>query len=97
MTLLELKARAEKLGITAATVAEDYGGTNKQHWQQAITDAEQAQANAALALEAEEENRQARAQQAYKSPSAPMVVPVAFGLAVGETLLRNVHGMLNRN
>lgn len=97
MTLAELKARAGKLGITEADVQYHFGSTKKKDWELAISSKEKAQANAALAIEAEEENRKVRVAQAYQSASAPIVVPVAFGLAVGTVLVRNVSGMLARH
>lgn len=97
MTLSELQARAAELGLTRDFVKTTYGGLKKQHWETAIMNREAAETNAALAKEAEEENRKAAVQRAYKSPSAPFVVPVAYGLAYGEAVTRGIGRILNRN
>lgn len=90
MTLSELRARAERLGITAEE-AKDYGPINtKATWQAAIAIHEQ------LQREAQQENHDAEMRRICQDASAPVVLPLAFGAAVGTVLLRNISGMLNR-
>lgn len=88
MTLTDLKAKAQELGLSPRDVREHGALNNKGTWETAIRQAE------ALTAEAQEENRQAKLEQIYKSPGAAVIVPVAFTAAVGHGLLRNVAGML---
>lgn len=97
MTLNELKARATELGLADWQVNQQGPLTQKATWEKAILlkqnqIAETAQADAALAAEAEAENQAAAAAAAYNSPSAAVVVPIAFAAAVGTTFLKGVAG-----
>jgi hypothetical protein len=86
MTLDQFQEQARALGLTEADV-KHYGPlTRKATWQAAITEAQ------ALAAEAEAENQAAAAAAAYNSPSAAVVVPIAFAAAVGTTFLKGVAG-----
>jgi hypothetical protein len=86
MTLDQFQEQARALGLTEADV-KAYGPlTRKATWQAAITEAQ------ALAAEAEAENQAAAAAAAYNSPSAAVVVPIAFAAAVGTTFLKGVAG-----
>jgi hypothetical protein len=88
MTLNDLKARAQSLGLSPSEVREHGALSNKGTWIAAIRQAE------ALNAEADEENRQAELEQIYKSPGAAVIVPVAFTAAVAHGLAHNVAGML---
>lgn len=86
MTLTEIQARARSLGLSESEV-KVYGNLNKKvTWEAAVSHAE------ALAAEAEAENQAAAAAAAYNNPSAAVVVPVAFTIAVGTTFLKGVAG-----
>lgn len=88
MTLADLKAKAQALNITQAQV-KSIGPLNKRaSWQAAIDEAE------ALAAEAAEESRAAAVDHAYKSPSAPVIIPVAYGAAYLTTLVNGIRGCL---
>jgi hypothetical protein len=86
MTLNEIQTRARALGLTETEVKQHGNLNKKTTWEAAVRQAE------TLAAEAQAENQAAEASQAYKSPSAAVVVPVALGIAVGVTLLRGVAG-----
>ena len=88
MTLESLKTEAQGLGITAIQAAEYGNVRHKSTWQRAIDDELQ------LRAEMEHYAHKDAAHAAYQSASAPIVVPLAFGAAVGTVLLRNVRGML---
>jgi plasmid maintenance system antidote protein VapI len=104
MNLTQLQAQAAQLGITENDVAQIGNTRYKTTWAEAIRlkrllNAEEIRLQEALDAEAAAENKAAEAKrqaakaaEAYNSPSAAVVVPIAFAAAVGTTFLKGVAG-----
>ena len=88
MNLADLRAQAEALDLSENDVAQVGNLRHKATWQEAI------RLQTILNQQRDQENHNAAIHRTYQSPAAPVVVPVAYGMAYAELLIRNVGGMI---